>query len=571
MKSFEITILSETRKFEIRPGVGPQGPQGEQGIQGETGPAGPAGPAAEWSNLTGLIDIAPFDTSNGGPTATGELAWMAATETLALRLKNGENLDLGEETIYHVDNNTGSTIAKGAAVAYAGTVGGSGKIRVKLWNGSTDAPEAFMGLAMGDIPTGDDGYVTAFGVVRGVNTSAFSDGVILYASPSGTGLTATKPAGVHVIACLCINAGNNGTLLVRPTVSGFSADNHTHGNITNAGAIGTTADLVAVTGTGGVLTVASRSGIDSRTSFPNADVTAATADAVTGTLVRRSPDGTVEFATVSDTAISASAGDDGFAIAASATSGKGISAAATSGLAISAVSASGTNHAEFGESANNRSFIRRVLGLIGWHRGSFTQTFGSGATLTANRAVTLPDADGEATLNAATQTLTNKTISGANNTISNIAISTAVSGLGTGVATALAVNANATGGFVTIDGTATLTNKTLTNPTVTDFVETLFSIGNSGTAVTLNLANGTTQTVTLTGNCTFTMPTATAGKSFLLHVNSGAGGFTGTFTGVKWAGNVAPVITATASRRDIISFTADGTNWYGSIIQNFTP
>jgi hypothetical protein len=43
---------------------------------------------------------------------------------------------------------------------------------------------------------------------------------------------------------------------------------HTHGNITNAGAIGTTADLVAVTTTSGVLTTASRSGIDSRTSFP---------------------------------------------------------------------------------------------------------------------------------------------------------------------------------------------------------------------------------------------------------------------------------------------------------------
>jgi hypothetical protein len=43
---------------------------------------------------------------------------------------------------------------------------------------------------------------------------------------------------------------------------------HTHGNITNGGAIGTTADLVAVTTTSGVLTTASRSGIDSRTAFP---------------------------------------------------------------------------------------------------------------------------------------------------------------------------------------------------------------------------------------------------------------------------------------------------------------
>jgi len=51
-------------------------------------------------------------------------------------------------------------------------------------------------------------------------------------------------------------------------------------------------------------------------------------------------------------------------------------------------------------------------------------------------------------------------------TLSNatgLPISTGVSGLGTGVATALTNNANATGGLTTIDGTATLTNKRI-NP-----------------------------------------------------------------------------------------------------------
>jgi len=45
---------------------------------------------------------------------------------------------------------------------------------------------------------------------------------------------------------------------------------HTHGNITNAGAIGSTSDLVVVTGASGVLTTQSRSGIDSRSTFPAA-------------------------------------------------------------------------------------------------------------------------------------------------------------------------------------------------------------------------------------------------------------------------------------------------------------
>jgi hypothetical protein len=46
-----------------------------------------------------------------------------------------------------------------------------------------------------------------------------------------------------------------------------AASNHAHGNITNVGAIGTTADQVVVTGTDGVLNTSSRSGIDSRSTF----------------------------------------------------------------------------------------------------------------------------------------------------------------------------------------------------------------------------------------------------------------------------------------------------------------
>lgn len=150
-------------------------------------------------------------------------------------------------------------------------------------------------------------------------------------------------------------------------------------------------------------------------------------------------------------------------------------------------------------------------------------------------------------------------------------VGSGVSGLGTGVATALGNTANATGGVVTVDGSATLTNKTLTNPTVTNYVESVVSIGNSGTTQTLALTNGTVQTVTMTGNCTFTMPTATAGKSFILiAVQDGTGSRTATFTSVKWAGGTAPTLTTTATTgRDILTFVADGTNWYGTYAQAF--
>lgn len=110
----------------------------------------------------------------------------------------------------------------------------------------------------------------------------------------------------------------------------------------------------------------------------------------------------------------------------------------------------------------------------------------------------------------------------------------------------------------------------LTNPTVTNYTETLYT-ANTSTAITVSLANGTVQQLTLTGNATITMPTATAGKSFVIMLKQDATGSRSvTWSTVTWSGGVAPTITGTASKQDIYSFFADGTNWYGTTIgQNY--
>jgi hypothetical protein len=119
--------------------------------------------------------------------------------------------------------------------------------------------------------------------------------------------------------------------------------------------------------------------------------------------------------------------------------------------------------------------------------------------------------------------------------------------------------------------TDTLTNKTLTNPTVTNYVETLYT-ANTSTAITIDLANGTVQNLTLTGNATITMPTAVAGKSFIIILSQDAtGSRTVTWSTVSWPSATAPTITSTASKRDIYSFFSNGTSWFGTTIgQNYT-
>lgn len=146
---------------------------------------------------------------------------------------------------------------------------------------------------------------------------------------------------------------------------------------------------------------------------------------------------------------------------------------------------------------------------------------------------------------------------------------TGITTLGTGVATSWGQNVTGSGGAVLNSA------PTITNPTITSYVESVVAIGTVTTSNTLSLTNGTVQTATLTAStaCTFTMPTATAGKSFILLLKQAAttGNGTATFTGVKWNSAGAPTITATAGKMDILTFVSDGTNWYGSASQGYTP
>ena len=159
-------------------------------------------------------------------------------------------------------------------------------------------------------------------------------------------------------------------------------------------------------------------------------------------------------------------------------------------------------------------------------------------------------------------------------------VGTGVSGLGTNVATLLATPSSANLAAALTDETGSgsavfATSPTVNNPTITNYVESVVAIGTVTSSNTIALTNGTVQTATLTAStaCTFTMPTATAGKSFILLLKQAAstGNGTATFTGVKWGTAGAPTITAAAGKMDILTFVADGTNWYGSIAQGYTP
>ena len=107
-----------------------------------------------------------------------------------------------------------------------------------------------------------------------------------------------------------------------------------------------------------------------------------------------------------------------------------------------------------------------------------------------------------------------------------------------------------------------------------DYSETVYAGGSTSTAVTLDETNGNTQTWTMSGNCTFTMPSGAGlqpGTALtLILTQDGTGSRTGAFTSVKWAGGTAPTLTTTATTgADILCFvTFNGGSspvWYGFV------
>lgn len=168
------------------------------------------------------VDYISFDTTNvvANPTE-GQLTWDATDKTLSLGLNGGDAvLQIGQEVYYRVRNNTGSQINNGTVCRFAGSLGNSGVLLAAPFqaNGAFNS-NVIMGVATENIPNGEDGLVTYFGKVRGVNTSAFTDGQILYASPTTAGaLTATRPEAPNNIVSVAavVSAANNGTLFVRP-------------------------------------------------------------------------------------------------------------------------------------------------------------------------------------------------------------------------------------------------------------------------------------------------------------------------------------------------------------------
>jgi len=174
------------------------------------------------------VDYIQFNTDYTGNTILeGRIYWDEDNGTLSLGMHGGNvHQQIGQELFYYIKNQSGATIENGKVVKAAGTLGASGRILGEYMIGDGSVPAKFtLGVATEDIPNGEDGYVTEFGLVRGIDTTGgpygetWNDGDILWVSPTfNGGLTNIHPVApnLHVEMAIVINSAVNGSIFVRP-------------------------------------------------------------------------------------------------------------------------------------------------------------------------------------------------------------------------------------------------------------------------------------------------------------------------------------------------------------------
>lgn len=174
------------------------------------------------TGLTGGIsspDYVQFDTAATPTQAVGRLQWDAGEGTLQFGLTGGNvNLQIGMENVAYVKNDDTVTLTDGMVVYISGANGAN--LLVKRAQATSDGLSATtLGVVTETIATNGLGYITTFGNVNGLNTTAFAAGDILYLSPTTAGaLTNVKPVApqhlVTVAVCTKVSAGN-GQIFVR--------------------------------------------------------------------------------------------------------------------------------------------------------------------------------------------------------------------------------------------------------------------------------------------------------------------------------------------------------------------
>jgi len=171
------------------------------------------------SGLFNTLDMTPLAEASYPAHQEGVVFYDVDNHTLSLYNDEADvTLQLGQEEFLRVRNNTGATIQNGTAVLINGAHGNAAPT-ISGAIANFEANSQAVGLATHSIETDSFGYVTTYGIVRDVDTSAFSAGDELFLSAteigSGVNVSPTIPNYKVTLGHVIRSHDSNGSVLVQ--------------------------------------------------------------------------------------------------------------------------------------------------------------------------------------------------------------------------------------------------------------------------------------------------------------------------------------------------------------------
>lgn len=159
-----------------------------------------------------------FNTTGTATSGVGRVWWNDTDGTLDLGMKGGNvTQQIGQELFAYVKSSDGGTRAEGQAVYITGSDGTNKLVALAQANTESSSSKTFAVMTE-TISGGSKGFATTFGLVRGLNTDALTEGAAVWLSPSvAGGLTATRPTAPDhaVFVGFCVRKNqNNGVIFV---------------------------------------------------------------------------------------------------------------------------------------------------------------------------------------------------------------------------------------------------------------------------------------------------------------------------------------------------------------------
>ena len=449
---------------------------------------------------TGTVVLTANDVGALSNVTSADGSVTITTPTTGVRDLSVQFATTTENVRVQVRNTTGATLTKGTVVYITGATGQLPTVSKAL--ATSDATSAqTLGMISADLANNTNGYVTVIGLITNIDTSAYADGAQLYLSgTTAGGVTTTKPyAPIHLVYVGVVEhahptqgkifvkvqngyeldelhnvsaqtPSNGQTIIWNASTNLWEARNLTAGSgvsVTNgAGSI-----TIANTAPDQTVAISSGTGISVTGTYPNFTVTNTSP----------SSGGTVTSVTSTSPVVSSGGNTPAISLASGYGDTQNPYASKTANFVLAAPNGTaGAPTFRAIVAADIPTLNQNTTGSAGSVANALTIGTGlTGTSYNGSAAVTVAIDSTVATLTGA-QTLTNKTISGASNTLTNIGNSSLTN-------SSITINGSAIslGGSVTVAPQAGISNDIATATAVYP----LFAAATSGTPTTIYTSN----------------------------------------------------------------------------------